>query len=179
MNEVKQSSVLDAESINEITRSLDLGCGEKPRNPMDCNEVWGLDIRDLGNKFIKKADVVLEPIPFETDFFDTISAFDFIEHIPRVIYAPDLKFPFVELMNEIHRCLKPGGSFISFTPCFPSPVAFQDPTHVNIITENTFSHYFCEPRVWGYMYGFKGRFELVNQCWSTNKTHLISHMKKY
>ena len=107
-----------------------------------------------------------------------ISAFDFIEHIPRVLYAPGLRFSFVELMNEIYRCLKKGGRFVSFTPCYPSPVAFQDPTHVNIITEATFPNYFCEPALWAKMYGFKGKFKLEKQNWNKENTHLITLLSK-
>ena len=119
----------------DLINSLDLGCGEKPRNPLECENAYGLDIRDLDIENVVCADVVLEPIPFSNNFFAVISAYDFIEHIPRVIYAPGLIFPFVNLMDEIYRCLRPGGQFLSFTPSFPSPVAFQDPTHVDIITE--------------------------------------------
>ena len=158
--------------------SLDLGCGVKPRNPFECENSYGLDLRDLEIENVVQADVVLDPIPFDDAFFDGISAFDFIEHIPRVLYAPGLRFPFVELMNEIHRCLKKGGRFVSFTPCFPSPVVFQDPTHVNIITEATFPKYFCEPALWAKMYGFKGKFKLQKQNWNKEKTHLITLLSK-
>lgn len=124
------------------------------------------------------ADVVVELTPFSDDFFNVISPYDFIEHIPRVIYAPSLIFPFVNLMDEIYRCLRPVGQFLSFTPSFPSPVAFQDPTHVNIITESTFPNYFCEPLLWAKMYGFFGKFNLSAQKWNKETTHLITVMKK-
>lgn len=45
-------------------------------------------------------------------------------------------------MNEVHRVLKPNGIFLHQTPAYPSTVAFRDPTHVNIITEETIPHYF-------------------------------------
>ena len=161
-----------------LINSLDLGCGEKPRNPLECENAYGLDIRNLDIENVVCADVVLEPIPFSDGFFDVISAYDFVEHIPRVIYAPNLIFPFVKLMDEICRCLRPGGQFLSFTPSFPSPVAFQDPTHVNIISESTFPNYFCEPLLWAKMYGFSGKFRLAAQKWNKENTHLITVMKK-
>ena len=67
-------------------------------------------------------------------------------------------------MNEVWRVLKPGGIFYAVTPAYPMPEAFQDPTHVNIITDQT-HHYFC--RDWSYTsnYGFKGRFEIVAAKW--------------
>ena len=159
------------------TRTLDLGCGSHPENPLNCDEVWGIDIREgLGTR-VRVADLVIEPVPFEDAYFDVVSAFDFIEHIPRVIYAPNRRFPFVELMNEIFRVLKPGGAFISHTPAFPSPLAFQDPTHVNFITEETFPMYFCGEEPHAKMYGFIGRFEMVEQKWAQTKA-LLSFMRR-
>ncbi len=53
-------------------------------------------------------------------------------------------FPFLELMNDVHRVLiKPGGLFFSSTPSYPWPMAFADPTHVNIMTEETIVHSFA------------------------------------
>jgi len=72
-------------------KSCDLGCGTKIRNPFNASELYGVDIRDGlegSDDFIKSADLTVEPIPFQTEFFDYVTAFDFIEHIPRVIYNP-------------------------------------------------------------------------------------------
>lgn len=78
------------------------------------------------------------------------------------------RFPFVELMNEVFRVLKDEGIFYSHTPAFPFPEAFVDPTHVNIITEDTFPRYFCsagESLPGAGRYGFVGNFQLVSQQW--------------
>lgn len=56
----------------DLINSLDLGCGEKPRNPLECENAYGLDIRDLDIENVVCADVVLEPIPFSDNFFDVI-----------------------------------------------------------------------------------------------------------
>ncbi len=160
------------------TRSLDIGCGLNPKNPFQANEVYGVDIREEVGRGIVKADLTVEPIPFRNDFFDCVTAYDFIEHVPRIIYIPQRRFPFVELMNEIHRVLKPGGLFLSFTPAFPKAPAWRDPTHVNIITEETFPMYFCEPQLAASIYGFSGVFHLENQFWHENQMHLVSVMKK-
>lgn len=151
-------------SMYGTLRSLDLGCGEQPRNIFGISDAWGLDIRNPHNHTnIKTADLAVEQIPFSDGYFSHITAFDFIEHIPRVLYLPKRRFPFVELMNEIYRVLMPGGVFLSLTPSFPHQEAFQDPTHVNYITDRTIKCYFCEPDLWGSMYGFKGRFILEHQ----------------
>ena len=49
---------------------LDLVCGVKPRNPFECENSYGLDLRDLEIENVVQADVVLDPIPFDDAFFD-------------------------------------------------------------------------------------------------------------
>ena len=150
------------------TKALDLGCGETPRNPFQATELFGVDRRkDLGIR-IKQADLSIDPIPFEDNTFQYCTAFDFLEHIPKISWPNGkAKNSFFEVMNEIYRVLKPGGLFMHSTPAFPSKEAFQDPTHVNIITEDTIPDYFCRPNNWGrgYGIGFEGDFELIDQKW--------------
>lgn len=160
-----------------MTKSLDLGCGAELKNPYRANELFGVDVREDLPSNIRKADLVIEPIPYDDESFDYITAYDFIEHIPRIIYAPSRRNPFIELMNEAWRVLKPGGVFLSHTPALPHLAAFQDPTHVNIITEKTFPNYFCEPKLWASIYGFNGAFLLAGQKWSSDY-HLITELKK-
>jgi len=156
--------------------SLDLGCGVKPKNPFNADLVFGIDVRDDIDLNIRRADLVVEPIPYEDASFDYVTAFDFIEHVPRLIYAPQRRYPFVELMNEVYRVLRPEGQFLSFTPAYPHAPAFRDPTHVNIITEETYPVYFDDKYCWAQQYGFKGRFQIVKQEWSG--PHLVSVLKK-
>lgn len=156
------------------TKHLDLGCGLNPFNPYSRDDLYGCDIRDInpepgGFKYIK-VNLVVAKIPFHDCFFDSISAMDFLEHIPRQIVLPNGEMcnPFVNLMSEIHRVLKPGGLFFALTPCYPHPSAFVDPTHVNIITEDTYS-YFVGDNPIASMYGFKGRFRVKSISWETPK----------
>jgi len=160
------------------TKTLDIGCGKAPKNPFSMDEVYGIDIREDIDGKIFRADLAVEPIPFADDFFDGVTAFDFVEHIPRVIYMPHRRFCFVELMNEVHRVLKTGGKFLSFTPAFPAPAAWRDPTHVNIITEETFPLYFDYQNRLASMYGFNGHFQITGQMWHENKIHLLTEMIK-
>jgi SAM-dependent methyltransferase len=157
-------------------RALDIGCGSMPKNPFRAEHVFGLDLTENDAKNVRRADLTIEPIPFADDSFDYITAFDFIEHIPRVIYAPTRRFPFVELMNEIWRTLKPGGIFLSFTPMFPHSPAFRDPTHVNILSHETFPQYFDNRSRLAKVYGFSGFFEILGQA--TAGPHLISLLRK-
>jgi SAM-dependent methyltransferase len=159
-----------------MTKSLDLGCGRVPKNTFGADEVYGIDVRDDLEANIRKADLVVEPIPFESDTFDFVTAHDFLEHIPRLIYAPQRRNAFVELMSEIYRVLKMGGTFLSMTPAYPNNAAFCDPTHVNFITEETFPFYFDQTNGWARSYGFKGAFIVHQQEW--RGPHLLTVMHK-
>lgn len=149
-----------------VACALDLGSGPKPRNPFGANNVFGVDIRSFDiNPSVQKCTLGIDCIPFADNSFDAITAYDVLEHIPRVVNNGDiLAFPFVESMNEIWRVLRVGGIFYSETPCFPMKEAFQDPTHINIMTEDTLRLYFTE-NAWARIYGFIGSFSLVTEGW--------------
>jgi SAM-dependent methyltransferase len=153
-----------------------LGCGPNPKNIFNASEVHGVDLFSDPAKNIVAADLAVEPIPFPDGHFHFVTAHDFIEHVPRILYLPQRRNPFVEVMNEIWRVLVPGGRFYSQTPAYPEAAAFWDPTHVNIITEQTFPCYFDDQNTWAKMYGFKGAFTIENQVWQ--KPHLVTMMKK-
>jgi SAM-dependent methyltransferase len=90
-----------------------------------------------------------------------------LEHIPRWEREnQQIVFPFINLMSEISRCLKPGGIFLAVTPSFPSEGAFQDPTHINFISPATIN-YFVGKEAWARKlnYGFSGTFECLTQFW--------------
>jgi SAM-dependent methyltransferase len=154
-----------------ITKHLDLGCGPCPRNPYNRDEVHAVDLvapEGMEPRLFRLANLSLEPIPYPDSTFDSISAFDFIEHIPRILSTADglnTRFPFVGLMDEIHRTLKPGGLFYALTPAYPHAATFQDPTHVNAITNIT-SVYFCGEHPLARMYGYRGRFEALRNDWA-------------
>jgi len=153
--------------MTEQTKHLDIGCGDNPRNPFSMDYLYGVDIQDLDQKKLsfeyKKDNVVLNKLPFPDSFFDSVSCFDFLEHVPRVLIEKNKsKFPFIELMNEIHRVLKNGGIFYGITPGYPKEEAFLDPTHVNFITFNTHK-YFVAPKYKAKMYGYTGSFQLCTK----------------
>lgn len=145
------------------TKHLDLGSGLNPRNPYDSSELYGIDIMDessVSADFVyKKSNLATQKIPYPDNFFNSVSAFDFFEHIPRTrLYDNDeMSFPFIELMNEIYRVLMDGGRLYAVTPCYPMPQAFNDPTHVNFIARDT-HQYFCGKDCYGRNYGFNGYF---------------------
>ena len=175
LNPLYQQYASEKQNLKNST-TLDLGCGENPRNPFNANQTYGLDIRENLEKNIRYADLAVEALPFSENMFDFITAYDFLEHIPRVIYLPERRFPFIQLMNEIDRVLKPGGIFFSNTPFYPVSSAFTDPTHVNVITAETFPLYFDDEHTWAKMYGFKGGFKVKFQA--VNNTHLVTILQK-
>ena len=168
-------------------KTLDLGCGPNPKNPFSAEEIFGVDIIDFNNSNISIADLTIDPIPFDDNTFDYVTGFDFLEHIPRVLYfGRERKQPFIDVMSEVWRVLKPGGEALFATPAHPHQEMFQDPQHVNFISENTLQ-YFCYPSAatkgWTALelcqaYGFKGAFEAIQQGWREDVPyHLIWHIK--
>ncbi|MEI8324420.1 MAG: methyltransferase domain-containing protein [Betaproteobacteria bacterium] len=152
------------------SRHLDIGCGANPRNPYRCDETHGVDIAPPAgsdSRFFKRANLSLERIPYPDSHFESVSAFDFLEHVPRVLMTSDglsTRFPFIELMNEVHRVGKPDGKFYAVTPAWPWAAAFVDPTHVNFVTAGTWG-YFCGHEPDASIYGFNGRFDKLRNEW--------------
>ena len=151
---------------------LDLGSGKNVRNPCGLPNVYGIDISSVdinleGSTQVISADITKE-LPFPDCYFDSISAFDVLEHIPRWERNTDgeIIFPFVNLMSEIYRTLKPSGIFIAVTPAYPAPEAFQDPTHINILTDQTVNYFIGQnPSATTVGYGFQGNFTKLHHSW--------------
>ena len=168
-------------------KHLDLGCGLHPRNPFNADKLYGIDIiekiemdfspnnpHDIHELFARnimqnspenfhytQGNVALEPLLFDDNSFDSVSGYDFLEHIPRLVVENNSTcFPFVDFMNEVYRVLKPNGIFYAVTPCYPREELFSDPTHDNYITIKT-HRYFTLPYLKAKMYGFNGKFEVI------------------
>lgn len=134
-----------------------------PRNPYARDQVFGVDIRDELGENIASANLAVQAIPYPDSHFKSVSAYDFFEHIPRVVVDVAQStsfFPFVNLMNEIWRVLEPNGLLYAITPAYPSYKSFVDPTHVNFIAKKT-HEYFVGDDPMARMYGFNGRFKVV------------------
>ncbi len=161
-----------------MKKCLDLGVGGANRIP-DGYKGYGVDIKKQQRDWLKEnkeADLALDPIPYKSDMFDVVQAYDFMEHIPMAIYDNGKKRNcMIELFNEIYRVLKDGGLFYMQTPCYPSKMAFQDPTHLSFWTDETI-HYFC-----GDYYSFhdhnnhKSKFVLESNRIENN--HLYVYLK--
>lgn len=148
---------------------LDMGCGSNPRNPFGAKNLIGADILPKtlikSNREFEYIQVSTDGIlPLENNSIDSISGFDFLEHLPR--NSGTGSNIFITFMNESSRVLKSGGILMLVTPAFPHGAAFQDPTHVNFITEQTV-HYFVGEKAGAKNlgYGFNGNFSLFHQQW--------------
>ncbi len=158
-------------------KSLDIGCGNNPRNPFEAEKIFGIDFAENLDSNVYGADLAVDNLPFNDEDFDYVTAFDTLEHIPRVsISSEGTITPFIKLMNEINRVLKSNGIFFALYPAYPFSDAFIDPTHVNIMTEKTIKQYFCEP-YWARTYGFQGEFKFLYSGWIKSK-HFIFIQKK-
>jgi len=149
---------------------LDLGSGSQPRNPFNCQRLIALDVFDAieePHSFEYVQADLTKHLPFEDNSISSISAYDVLEHIPRWERVNDeIQFPFINLMSEVWRILKPLGYFYAVTPMFPSPAAFGDPTHVNVISETTINYFVGEnPLARQLGYGFNGSFEVLFSGW--------------
>lgn len=173
------------QSPQQSTTTVDLGSGSVPRNPFNADRIIGVDAHCSG-EHILNCWIGFEPLPLADSSVEYVTAFDFLEHIPRFAMKEKPFNPFIDAMSEIWRILKPGGLFFARTPAYPSAAAFQDPTHVNIITDQTVSYFASRPCAdgslidsWGpplgKRYGFKGEFVLVKQWWDA--THLCWHLR--
>ena len=161
-----------------MIKHLDLGCGE---NVFDIKNIVNLsmlldvseDVQSFGVDFLSKkdnifsADLSIENLPFNSDTFNIVTCLDFLEHIPRINLTNKTNYPFINLMNEIYRVLKPEGIFFIKVPVFDDNF-FDDPTHVNPITPALLGNYFCTIEKkrpmspWAKNYGFSGNFKFIN-----------------
>lgn len=106
---------------------LDVGCGFNKQpgfTGMDKRDVKGVDIVH---------DIEIMPWPIADNECDIILMSHVMEHI-----KPWLS---IDIMNECHRCLAPGGQLWLSMPYANSFGYCQDPTHCNPWNEATFTYF--------------------------------------
>ncbi len=137
---VKKGELIATTQNHTYNRYLHKMCEEWSRRE-------SLHMIDLGGGFnspkqyksldIRNADIIHRvgesPLPFEDNSVGILRAFDFFEHLPRD--------KFVWCMNDFYRVLAPGGWILSGTPSSDGRGAYQDPTHINFINQNSFWYY--------------------------------------
>ncbi|MEP6685777.1 MAG: class I SAM-dependent methyltransferase [Verrucomicrobiota bacterium] len=155
--QAKGRQLIDAIRQRNETVDLDLGCGFRKKGNL------GIDVTAEGTQADLVCRLGFESIPLPDEAVDSVFCRDFLEHIPKAYYSEGdkkLRYPIIELINEIWRVLKPGGTFTSFTPCYPATEVHRDPTHLSVWTLESMD-YFCGKYPVAQTYGVRAKFELV------------------
>lgn len=173
---------------------LDLGSANVMRaeEGFDC---YGVDLVNHHNsERIRVADLALQAIPYESNLFDLVTAHDFIEHIPPVIYVPRIDFLgdqssanhsalkarycVIALFNELYRVLKHNGELFISVPLFPSQMAVQDPTHVSFWTLENFNYFSGDYYGFHDHYGHTSRFKKVTAGIANSHVQIVLRADK-
>ncbi len=119
-------------------RDLLIGCGSKRDMVVhvDGRADWG-ELVTLDNVSSHRPDVVhdlFDPhLPFSDNEFDSIHAYEVLEHIGT---QGDYKLFFAQF-SDYWRVLKPGGFLCATCPSYESVWAWGDPSHTRVITYAT------------------------------------------
>ena len=154
---------------------VDLGCGGTKRGDI------GIDVHATpAVDYIVHLGV--EPLPFADNSVDRFVAYDFLEHLPvrSWVLTPEglltSVYSRIQLIREVYRCLKPGGTFFSRTPGH-APEWAQDPTHeAPPWLPETWDYYCGSYAGVGQQYGITFAFELVDRHW--DGPHLCVELRK-
>ena len=159
---------------------------------------YGIDIKTRGDNILNM-DACIESFPLEDNSVSHVFAYDFLEHIPTVMYVPkyahplnDAKlklptirpfFPRIHFMNEVWRVMETGATFESRTPFFnpdnPRQEWCQDPTHCIPWSKTTFNYFSNLGGEWDRLrgiYGIEARFEVAEM--RDENSHLFVKLKK-
>lgn len=122
----------DVDEGKELLK-VDLACGQRKKEGfkgLDQANIEGVDIVHNLMEF---------PWPFKDEEVYEFNCEHYVEHIP--IQLLDGTYGLHRFMEEVYRCLMPGGTIRIAAPYFMSEQAFQDPTHTRGITDRTFVYY--------------------------------------
>lgn len=112
---------------------VDLACGKRKKEGF-----IGVD-KVATSQTDKVHDLMTFPWPFADEEVYEFNCEHFIEHIPMTL--PSGENGLIRFMEEVYRCLMPGGTIRFAAPYYSSIEAWQDPTHVRAISERTFVYF--------------------------------------
>jgi len=101
---------------------LDIACGDNKREGFTGVDKYKTDSVDIVH------DLTVYPWPFEDNSVDEIHCSHYIEHVVDLC----------TFYSEIHRIMKVGGTGTLIAPYGKNNRAWQDPTHVRAIVEESF-----------------------------------------
>jgi SAM-dependent methyltransferase len=143
---------------NEALQKINLGCGFK--------KIEGFT--NIDNRPEVNPDLVcdvLNGLPFDDNSVEYVIASDFLEHIEIG--------KTVDVIEEIYRVLKDGGTFESLTPSVEGRGAFQDPLHRSFWNINSWLYYTEDE--YRNLYGIKAKFTGRVRDYVTNDALHIIH----
>ena len=117
-----------------MKKELMIGCGTMRDKRLTCDKTDGWsNLKTLDNNADHNPDVYWDlrnlPLPFESNTFDEIHAYEVLEHIGQ---QGDYK-TFFEQFTEFWRILKPDGHLMATCPSRHSVWAYGDPSHTRIM----------------------------------------------
>ena len=167
VNPVSDPSFDDFEDANilgvTMTRSLDLGCGESPRNVYSADHLYGVDLFDNPEKNILAIDLNISPLPFDNGSFDFVTAVNILGNIAPLLYLPRRRYPLIELFNEVYRVLKVDGLFLTLCPLSPTANVFDSGFTVSFFSKDTIRQNFIGKHCLSRNIGFRGHFSIFEE----------------
>lgn len=165
-------------------RVLDIGCGSYPLflTSTEFNYKYGLDrvVQKEQIDLFKQKNINLihhdneaeNPLPFEDNFFDSVTMLAVFEHIEPA--------KLVGVLKEIRRVLKPGGMYIMTTPAIWTDGLLRTLAKLNLVSpaeieEHKDAYSFKKIAYFLTQAGFSknnlqfGYFELFMNIWATAK----------
>lgn len=129
-----QSLIADpAFKVPEGLIRYNLACGQQKKEGFK-----GID-KVAGDNVDLVHDLMIFPWPIESGSVYEFNCEHFVEHIPIVLLDGSYGLP--RFMEEVYRCLMPGGMIRIVSPHYMSQEAWQDPTHCRAITDITFAYF--------------------------------------
>lgn len=123
-------------------RRLNVGCGTDIR---PASEGWvNMDVVPLPGVDVVH-DLFELPLPFPDASFDHILCSHILEHVPHRLGGSP-KDGLVQMVEEFHRVLRPGGILEVLAPHPDCVDAWADPTHTRIVHPRTFEYFTAESR---------------------------------
>jgi SAM-dependent methyltransferase len=108
--------------------ALDLACGQNPQPGFTGVDFWpGAEI---------VCDLTRFPWPWDDDTVGRVVCSHYVEHVVDLI----------GFMNELHRVMAPDARALIVHPYAHSNRAWQDPTHVRALNEDSWRYYNADER---------------------------------
>lgn len=151
--------------LNEVGRKLkvNIACGQQQLEGFTNMDIVRMDHVDVVH------DALSFPWPFADHSVFEFRCEHFVEHIPHQLFDENgslsRKNGLILFMEEVYRCLMPGGIIQILAPYYTSIRAHQDPTHCRYVTDMTFE-YFNRKGLTGAgldHYEFSGDFEIMHR----------------